>query len=146
MVNTVSNEKMEIMAAEILNFLKTIRANDGVLLYRSQSESGSTILDEDEGRNLVKEYCANFSLRSHPHIEFAVQDGDDERVFPNLGEAAEWASKLSLESGEPVDVEVVAYTNEGVKWYSPDEEDEYEEDSNGFVYDRIRIGAQRVED
>ena len=141
---TVTDEKLEIMAAEIFNFLKTIQANDGILLYRSQSDSASTILNEGEICNLVKEYYANFSLRSHPHVEFAIQYEDEEKVFPNLGEAAEWAAKHSLEKGERVDIEVVIYTNEGVKWYSPDEKDEYEEDQNGFVYDRIRISAEKA--
>lgn len=146
MNSTLTLEKMEAMAADIFNFLSTIKANDGVVLYRNQSETGSTVLDDDAVRNLVKEYFANFSLRSHPHVEFAVQDEEEERIFPNLEEASGMAVRESLETGEPVDVEVVIYTNEGVKWYSPDEEDEYEEDSDGFVFDRIRIAAERVEE
>ncbi len=145
-VKAIPDEKMEMMAAELWNFLMTIHANDGVVLYRSQSESATTILTKDESRNLVREYYANFSLRSHPHVEFAIQDEEEELVFPNLGEAAERAARLSMERGDPVDVEVVIYTNDGVKWYSPDDGDAYEEDVNGFVYDRIRISAQRAED
>ncbi len=140
----ITDDKLEIMAAEIYNFLQTIQANDGVLLYRSQSDSGSTILNQGEIGNLVREYYANFSLRSHPHVEFAIQYEEEEKVFPNLGEAGEWAAKHSLEDGEPVVIEVVIYTNEGVKWYAPEEKDAYEEDPNGFVYDRIRISAEKV--
>lgn len=139
----IMDQKLECMARELLNFIETIKKNDGVFLYRSQSESKATVLDEPTIRNLIVEYYHNFALRSHPQVEFAIQDGDVEKVFPNLGEAVEWATKHSLREKAPVEVEVVIYGEEGVKWYKPEEEGSFEIDSDGFVYERIQISAKQ---
>lgn len=138
------------MQNELLNFLKKAQEMGEYHLCRMPADSIDIplppTLDESEQQILINEYCENFSLNSHPHVEFVVPVDDSEQVFKTRAEAAEFAQKMSLDKGVPFTIEIVIYSKSGVEWYAGKEiANKFDdlEDSNGFVYEKIKITAEQ---
>ncbi len=95
--------------------------------------------DSDQGRStdMPREAC-------HPHVEFAVDDvAGRERIFKTAAEASGFAVSISLSGRENVYIDVLVYSREGAEWYrgSSDGGDEYDEDPDASVFERIEIRA-----
>ncbi len=82
----------------------------------------------------------------HPDVEFAVDDGGEERIFHTFEEAAGFAATIALAGGRRpsgVFVNVLIFSEDGALWYGGDDAfDAYEEDPDASVFERIRIKAE----
>lgn len=80
------------------------------------------------------------SERKHKDVEFHVLD----RVFGTFDEAAGVAVMAALES-DKVDVDVVVWSAKGAEWLGGDDaREQYEEDSEASVFERIVISANSL--
>lgn len=83
---------------------------------------------------------------SHKDLEFAVDDaGGHERVFKTFDEAAAFAVSIAASTGRTVNLDVLAWSPEGARAWSGDSgEEEYHEDPEASVFERIEIKADSV--
>lgn len=85
--------------------------------------------------------------RSHKDVEFAVDNYQGEQqIFKKSGDAALFALEKSISrGGEPVNVDVLVYSRAGAKWYrGMSGEEEYDEDPEASVFERITIRAEAI--
>lgn len=83
--------------------------------------------------------------KTHKDVEYAVEDASGrERIFKTPDEAAGFAVSLALSDGRPHHIDVLVYSEEGAEWYrgSSDGVDEYNEDPEASVFERIEIRAE----
>lgn len=81
--------------------------------------------------------------KTHKDVEYAVDDASGhERVFRTADEAAGFAVSLALSDGGPHNIDVLVWSVEGAKWYGGDGAvDQYEEDPEASVFERIEVRA-----
>lgn len=85
--------------------------------------------------------------KTHRDVEYAVDDASgQERIFKTSDEAASFAVSLALSDGEPHYIDVLVWSPAGARWYrgSSDGEEEYEEDPEASVFERIEIRANSL--
>jgi len=81
---------------------------------------------------------------THKDVEYAVEDGSGkERIFKTPDEAAGFAVSMAL-SGRPAYIDVLIWSRAGAVWYrgSDDGGDEYDEDPEASIFERIRVKAE----
>jgi hypothetical protein len=82
--------------------------------------------------------------KTHKDVEYSVNDASGrERIFKTPDEATVFAVSLALSDGGPHNIDVLVHSVKGAYWYrgSTDGEDEYEEDPEASVFERIVIRA-----
>ena len=82
--------------------------------------------------------------KTHKDVEYSVDDlAGHERIFKTPDEAAGFAVSLCLSNGEPHNIDVLVYSEAGARFYrgSSDGEDEYNEDPDASVFERIVVHA-----
>lgn len=79
--------------------------------------------------------------KTHPGVEFAVDDAaGDERIFKTFDEAAGFAIGLAASNGETIHLDVLVWSREGAAWWGGDDaEDQYDEDPEASVFERLEI-------
>ncbi len=79
-------------------------------------------------------------------VEFAVDDaGGEERVFKTFGEAAGFAVSIAASNGQTVNLDVLVFSPQGARAYGGDDAvDQYNEDPEASVFERIEIRADVV--
>lgn len=84
------------------------------------------------------------SKKKHKDVEFHVsRPRTDTQVFDNFPDAAVRAIGVSASDGRPVFIDVVVLTRAGARWWSGDwGADEYDEDPDASVFDRIVVSAE----
>ena len=83
----------------------------------------------------------------HKDVEYAVDDcSGNERVFRSPEEASAFAISCALARGETVNIDVLVWSREGAVAYrgSVDGGEEYDEDPDASVFDRIEIKVNSV--
>jgi hypothetical protein len=84
----------------------------------------------------------------HKDVEYAVDDASGrERIFKTASEASAFAISLAMSHGNPVHIDVLVYSVKGAVWYrgpGGDGEEEYEEDPEASVFDRIIVKAEAI--
>lgn len=81
--------------------------------------------------------------RSHKHVDFEVTDlsGNPHR-FRTFDEAAGFAVSVSASFGGSVYIDVVVWSKAGARFYAGDDGvEEYEEDPEASVFDRLVVRA-----
>jgi len=85
---------------------------------------------------------------THQDVEYAVDDASGkERIFKTPGEASAFAISLSMSrGGTPINIDVLVWSPAGAKWYrgSSDGVEEYKEDPDAAVFERIVIKAESI--
>lgn len=77
--------------------------------------------------------------KSHPDVEYAVDDRSGERIFKTFDEAAAFALSLAISRGDAT-LDVLVYSEEGAEWYGGDDAvEQYNEDPDASVFERIEI-------
>ncbi len=85
--------------------------------------------------------------RTHKDVEYAVDDASGhERIFKTPDEAAAFAVSLAMSDGRVHNLDVLVFSREGARWYrgSSDGEEEYDDDPEASVFERIEIRANSV--
>jgi len=81
--------------------------------------------------------------RSHKDVEFAVNTASGgQRTFRTFDEAAGFAVGLAVNKGSSVAVDVLVHSAAGARWWGIEEQ--YREDPDASVSDRIEITANHV--
>ena len=80
--------------------------------------------------------------KSHPQVDFAINDASgQERIFKTWDEAAGFALSLAC-SGRNVNLDVLVYGESGARfWGGDDALEQYREDPEASVFERIEIRA-----
>jgi hypothetical protein len=83
--------------------------------------------------------------KSHPQVDFSVDDcGGNERIFKTFDEAAVFAVAIAASRGES-SIDVFIYSESGARWYGGDDAvEQYREDPDASVSDRIEIKVNVV--
>lgn len=86
------------------------------------------------------------TMRKVKDLEFAVDDASGrERIFPTFDEAAAFAVSLSVSTGRKVNIDVLAFSRKAAAaWSGSYGEEQYDEDPDASVHDRIEIRANDV--
>ncbi len=103
--------------------------------------------DEDEDEEDEDEEDDDDDGGSDPtQVEFAVDDaGGRERVFKTFGEAAGFAVSIAASNGQTVNLDVLVFSPQGARAYGGDDAvDQYNEDPEASVFERIEIRADVV--
>lgn len=81
---------------------------------------------------------------AHKDVEYAVEDGSgQERIFRTPDEAAGFAVSMGMSGKSPVYIDVLIYSRAGARHYGGDYAvEQYDEDPEASVSDRIRITAE----
>ena len=84
--------------------------------------------------------------KTHKDIEYAVDDfSGKERIFKTFDEAAGFAVAVAASGKEDVSIDVLIYSKAAARAYGGDDfADEYAEDPDASVSDRIVITAESV--
>jgi hypothetical protein len=84
--------------------------------------------------------------RTHKDVEFAVDDASgNERIFSTYGEAAAFAIAVAASRGKTVNLDVLVYSEAGAHaWGGEDAVEQYLDDPEASVFDRIIIAADSV--
>lgn len=79
--------------------------------------------------------------RTHKDVDFSVDDASgNERIFKTFDEAAGFAVSIGLSGRERVDINVLVGSESGARWlYGDDGVEEYREDPEASVFERIEI-------
>lgn len=80
----------------------------------------------------------------HKDVDFAVDDaGGNEKIFGNFDEACGFAVSLAASDGRPHNVDVLIHSKAGARaWGGDDAVEQYLEDPDASVSDRIEIRAE----
>ena len=81
------------------------------------------------------------AARTHKDVEFAVDDNrGEERIFKTFDEAVAFAAGLALTTGVRIELDVLISSRDGAEWWGgSDAGDQYDEDPDASVFDRILI-------
>jgi hypothetical protein len=81
--------------------------------------------------------------RTHKGVDFAVDDASGkQRIFNTFDEACGFAVSLSASTGKKWHVDVLIYSAAGARWWGGDDAvEDYEDDPDASVSDRIVIAA-----
>jgi hypothetical protein len=84
--------------------------------------------------------------RSHPDVEFAVDDfSGQERVFKSFDEAAGFALSIALAGRERVHLDVLIWSAAGARAYGGDDAvEQYREDPEASIFERYEIRANNM--
>lgn len=85
--------------------------------------------------------------QSHKDVEYRVNDASGKpRYFKSSNEAAGFAVSIAMAHGQDVNIDVLVHSPAGARWYrgSSDGVDEYNEDPEASVFDRIVVRAESV--
>ena len=85
--------------------------------------------------------------QTHKDVEYMVNDASDRpRYFKSSNEASGFAVSLAMSRGQDVNIDVLVHSPAGARWYrgSSDGVDEYNEDPEASVFDRIVVRAESV--
>lgn len=85
--------------------------------------------------------------QTHRDVEYAVDDASGrQRIFKSSNEAAGFAIALAMSHGQPVNLDVLVHSPAGARWYrgSSDGAEEYAEDPDASVFDRIVVSAESI--
>ena len=83
--------------------------------------------------------------QTHKDVEYAVNDASGkQRIFKSSNEAAGFALSLAMSHGGSVNLDVLVHSPAGARWYrgSSDGVEEYNEDPDASVFDRIIVTAE----
>jgi len=83
-------------------------------------------------------------MKTHRDVEFAVDDASDrQRIFKSFDEACGFAVGLAASTGKSWNVDVLIHSKAGARsWGGDDAVEQYMEDVDASVSDRIRIKAE----
>lgn len=82
------------------------------------------------------------AARTHKDVEFAVDDsrGHDEHIFKTFDEAVVFAAGQALTTGVRTELDVLVHSREGAVWWAgSDGGEQYDEDPEASVFDRLVI-------
>jgi len=84
--------------------------------------------------------------KRHKDVEFAVDDYQGhERIFKTFDEAAGFAVSIAASGKSNVTIDVLIHSVAGARWWGGDDAvEEYREDPDASVSDRIEISANPV--
>lgn len=84
--------------------------------------------------------------KTHKGVEFAVDDaGGDERILKTFGEACGFAVSIAASNGRKVHIDVLISSVAGARWWGGDDAvEQYRDDPDASVSDRIVIRAESV--
>ena len=84
--------------------------------------------------------------RTHNEVDFAVDDTQSrEHIFKTFDEAAGFALGVGASHGQPVNLDVLVWSEEGAEWYGgSDAVDAYNEDPEASVFERYEITVNAV--
>jgi hypothetical protein len=82
--------------------------------------------------------------KTHRDVEYAVDDASGkQRIFKKADEAAGFAVALAISDGRPHNIDVLVWSRSGAVAYGGDDAgDEYDEDPEASVFDRIVVQAE----
>ncbi|HSX22535.1 MAG TPA: hypothetical protein VLE97_07165 [Gaiellaceae bacterium] len=83
--------------------------------------------------------------QTHKDVEYMVDDASGRpRYFKSSNEAAGFAISIAMSRGQEVNIDVLVHSSAGARWYrgSSDGVDEYNEDPEASVFDRIVVRAE----
>ena len=83
--------------------------------------------------------------QTHKDVEYMVDDASGRpRYFKSSNEAAGFAISIAMSRGQDVNIDVLVHSPAGARWYrgSSDGVDEYNEDPEASVFDRIVVRAE----
>lgn len=83
--------------------------------------------------------------QTHKDVEYMVDDASGKpRYFKSSNEAAGFAISIAMSRGQPAHIDVLVHSPAGARWYrgSSDGVDEYNEDPDASVFDRIIVNAE----
>lgn len=82
----------------------------------------------------------------HKDLEFAVNDaGGRQRIFSTFEEAAGFAVSIAASNGSEVNIDVLCGSKQAAKkWGGDGMVEQYEEDPDASVTDRVTIRAEHV--
>ncbi len=85
------------------------------------------------------------SGKLHKDVEISINDASGrERIFHSFDEAAGFALALAV-SGRTVELDVLVYSEAGARaWGGDDAVEEYREDPEASVFERVRIKAESL--
>jgi hypothetical protein len=92
-------------------------------------------------RNARRSVRRRGASRTHRDVEFAVDDHrGEERIFKTFDEAAAFAAGLALTTGVRVELDVLVSSRAGAEWWGgSDAGEQYDEDPDASVFDRLMI-------
>lgn len=84
--------------------------------------------------------------KHHKDLEFAVDDaGGRQRTFKDFDEAAGFAIAIAASNGQPVNLDVLISSKSAARaWGGDDAVEQYNEDPDASVSDRIIIRAEHI--
>ena len=84
--------------------------------------------------------------KRHKDLDFAVDDaGGQERIFKTFEEACAFAVSIASSNGQEVNIDVLCHSKAAARaWGGDDGVEQYNEDPEASVSDRITITADHV--
>lgn len=85
--------------------------------------------------------------RIHKDVEYAVNDrSGHQHTFKTPQDASAFAIAIAVSDGNPVNIDVLVWSRAGAKAYrgSGDGEEEYDEDPDASVFERIIVRAEAI--
>ena len=83
--------------------------------------------------------------KTHKDVDFSVSTRGSEKTFKKFDEAVSLAVVLAASDGRPHNVDVLIYSAAGARWWGGDDAaEEYEDDPDASVSDRIVIRAESL--
>ena len=93
------------------------------------------------GRRARRAKPRGAAARTHRDVEFAVDDNrGEEHIFKTFDEAVAFAAGLALSTGVRIELDVLVSSRDGAEWWGgSDAADDYDEDPDASVFDRMII-------
>lgn len=80
---------------------------------------------------------------THKDVEFFTTIFGKDHVYNKFSEAVAYAVTASTSTGHPIFVDVIVYSRAGARWWAGDYGvEEYENDPDGTIHERIEIRAE----